>query len=97
LYANTRGQFVKWANKTFPNRPLFGLGFSLGACILTNVWRWILQSCLVTDGASPVIQYVGEEGEHCLLKAAVSVVSNLKRYISSFSMMRASGSLHDVS
>ncbi|PSR94333.1 Alpha/Beta hydrolase protein [Coniella lustricola] len=29
-------QVVKWARKTFPNRPLFGLGFSLGANILTN-------------------------------------------------------------
>lgn len=29
-------QTVKWLRKTFPNRPLFGLGFSLGACILTN-------------------------------------------------------------
>lgn len=30
-------QTVRWLRKTFPNRPLFGLGFSLGACILTNV------------------------------------------------------------
>lgn len=30
-------QTVRWARKTFPNRPLFGLGFSLGANILTNV------------------------------------------------------------
>lgn len=30
-------QLVKWLRKTFPNRPLFGIGFSLGACILTNV------------------------------------------------------------
>lgn len=30
-------QTVKWLRKTFPNRPLFGIGFSLGACILTNV------------------------------------------------------------
>lgn len=30
-------QVVKWLRKTFPNRPLFGLGFSLGANILTNV------------------------------------------------------------
>lgn len=30
-------QIVRWARKTFPNRPLFGLGFSLGANILTNV------------------------------------------------------------
>ncbi|KAK4127932.1 AB-hydrolase YheT [Parathielavia appendiculata] len=29
-------QIVKWARRTFPNRPLFGLGFSLGANILTN-------------------------------------------------------------
>ncbi|KAH8908868.1 AB-hydrolase YheT [Coniochaeta sp. PMI_546] len=29
-------QIVNWAQETFPNRPLFGLGFSLGACILTN-------------------------------------------------------------
>lgn len=30
-------QTVKWLRKTFPNRPLFGAGFSLGANILTNV------------------------------------------------------------
>ena len=30
-------QVVNWARKTFPNRPLFALGFSLGANILTNV------------------------------------------------------------
>lgn len=30
-------QAVKWLRKTFPNRPLFGIGFSLGANILTNV------------------------------------------------------------
>lgn len=29
-------QIVNWARDTFPNRPLFGVGFSLGACILTN-------------------------------------------------------------
>ncbi|KAI1328813.1 carboxylesterase-like protein [Xylariaceae sp. FL0255] len=29
-------QMVKWLRKTYPNRPLFGLGFSLGGCILTN-------------------------------------------------------------
>jgi predicted alpha/beta-fold hydrolase len=36
----------------FPNRPLYAVGFSLGANILTN--------------------YCGEEGEDCVLKAAVS-------------------------
>lgn len=30
-------QTVKWLRKTFPNRSLFGLGFSLGANIMTNV------------------------------------------------------------
>lgn len=30
-------QIVKWARKTFPNRPLFGVGFSLGANMMTNV------------------------------------------------------------
>lgn len=30
-------QTVKWLRKTFPNRPLYGVGFSLGANILTNV------------------------------------------------------------
>jgi len=29
-------QTVKWLRKTFPNRPLYGIGFSLGANILTN-------------------------------------------------------------
>ncbi|TWU72272.1 hypothetical protein ED733_002598 [Metarhizium rileyi] len=48
-------QTIKWLIKTFPNRPLFGLGFSLGANMLTN--------------------YCGEEGEDCILKAAV-VCSN---------------------
>lgn len=30
-------QAVKWLREKFPNRPLFGLGFSLGANILVNV------------------------------------------------------------
>lgn len=30
-------QMVKWLREKFPNRPLFGIGFSLGANILTNV------------------------------------------------------------
>jgi uncharacterized protein len=29
-------QTVKWLRRTFPNRPLFGCGFSLGANIITN-------------------------------------------------------------
>lgn len=30
-------QVVKWLRRKYPNRPLFGIGFSLGANILTNV------------------------------------------------------------
>jgi uncharacterized protein len=30
-------QTVQWLRRTFPNRPLFAIGFSLGANILTNV------------------------------------------------------------
>ncbi|KAF2179110.1 medium-chain fatty acid ethyl ester synthase/esterase 1 [Zopfia rhizophila CBS 207.26] len=29
-------QMVKWVRKMFPNRPLYGVGFSLGANIMTN-------------------------------------------------------------
>ncbi|KAI1363576.1 Alpha/Beta hydrolase protein [Xylaria arbuscula] len=41
LFYNARATWdtrtmVKWLRKTYPNRPLFGLGFSLGANILTN-------------------------------------------------------------
>ena len=32
-------QVVKWCRKTWPNRPIFGVGYSLGANILTNVCR----------------------------------------------------------
>ena len=30
-------QMVNWLKKTFPNRPLYGLGFSLGANMMVNV------------------------------------------------------------
>jgi hypothetical protein len=32
-------QTITWLRKMFPNRPLFGIGFSFGANILTNVSR----------------------------------------------------------
>jgi hypothetical protein len=45
LLFNARGtwdlrQVVRWLRKTFPNRPLFGIGFSLGANLLINVRRY---------------------------------------------------------
>jgi predicted alpha/beta-fold hydrolase len=46
---------VEYLHRVFPNRPLFAIGFSLGANILAN--------------------YLGEEGEKCVLRAAV-VCSN---------------------
>lgn len=45
-------QTIKTVHEMFPNRPLYAVGFSLGANILTN--------------------YVGEEGDKCVLKAAVA-------------------------
>jgi uncharacterized protein len=40
-------QVVKWMRKTFPNRPLFGLGFSLGANMLTNYCGEEGEDCLL--------------------------------------------------
>lgn len=42
LFFNARAtwdirQFVQWLREKFPNRPLFAIGYSLGACILINV------------------------------------------------------------
>jgi predicted alpha/beta-fold hydrolase len=48
-------QTVKWAREKWPKRKLYGMGFSLGANIMTN--------------------YLGEEGDKCLLTAAV-IASN---------------------
>jgi predicted alpha/beta-fold hydrolase len=45
-------QLIQTLTQLFPNRPLYAVGFSLGANILTN--------------------YVGEEGNHCILRAAVA-------------------------
>ncbi|KAF7718680.1 Alpha/beta hydrolase fold-1 domain-containing protein [Penicillium ucsense] len=60
-------QSVKWLRKTFPNRPLFGIGFSLGANILAN--------------------YLGEEGDHCQLKAAVLCASPWNLDVSSVNLV----------
>jgi Predicted hydrolase of the alpha/beta-hydrolase fold len=38
-------QAVKWLRKAFPNRPLFGIGFSLGANILANVSTLLSMHC----------------------------------------------------
>lgn len=61
-------QVVKWLETTFPNRPLFGIGFSLGANMLATV-------CYTSDteafANSLLLKYLGEEGENCKLKAAV--------------------------
>ena len=39
-------QTVKWLSKQFPNRPLYGVGFSLGANILVNVRTIVCQNAL---------------------------------------------------
>ncbi|KAJ9237562.1 hypothetical protein DTO169E5_5148 [Paecilomyces variotii] len=61
-------QAVKWLRKTFPNRPLFGIGFSLGANILAN--------------------YLGEEGDHAQLKAAVLCASPWNLEVGSLALQR---------
>lgn len=43
-------QTVKWLQKAFPSRPLFGIGFSLGANILTNVCLHRLFFSIETSG-----------------------------------------------
>lgn len=42
-------QSVKWIRRKFPNRPLFGIGFSLGANILANVCFLVVAIQLFTD------------------------------------------------
>lgn len=37
-------QVVKWAREQWPNRPIFGIGYSLGANILTNVSKYVALS-----------------------------------------------------
>ena len=46
-------QTVKWLRKTFPNRPLFGLGFSLGANMMTTVR---IVDSLMIDGMDSDLQ-----------------------------------------
>jgi len=53
-------QIVNWATKTFPNRPLFALGFSLGANILTNVSKPLAVS--ETDMSAPMLTHVPVRG-----------------------------------
>jgi hypothetical protein len=38
-------QIFSWLRQMFPNRPLFGIGFSLGANILTNVSNHVQSPC----------------------------------------------------
>ena len=68
-------QAIKWLRKTYPNRPLFGIGFSLGANILANVSFYC---CLLSMNHLYILmmmQYLGEEGEACELKSAVLCAS----------------------
>ncbi|KAL6719633.1 hypothetical protein ACLMJK_001554 [Lecanora helva] len=67
-------QIIRWLRKTFPNRPFFGIGYSLGANILVN--------------ASLPIQYIGEEGEACELKAAVVCSNPWNLDVSSMALQR---------
>lgn len=60
---------VEYLHRVFPNRPLFAIGFSLGANILTN--------------------YLGEQGEDCVLKAAIICSNPWQLELSSKAMHRS--------
>lgn len=81
-------QVVKWCQKTFPKRPLYGIGFSLGANILANVSEHV-SGCSACDTILNLpSQYLGEEGSDCALKAAVIVSSPWKLEVSSLALQR---------
>jgi len=61
-------QTVKWVRKTWPNRPLFAVGYSLGANILTN--------------------YLGEEGDKCVISAACVVANPWNLEVTSRALLR---------
>ncbi|KAF2443536.1 medium-chain fatty acid ethyl ester synthase/esterase 1 [Karstenula rhodostoma CBS 690.94] len=62
-------QLVEHLRDLFPNRPLYAVGFSLGANILTN--------------------YVAEEGESCVLKAAVACSNPWNLEIANVALQRS--------
>lgn len=62
-------QTIRWLRETFPNRPLFAVGFSLGANILTN--------------------YLGEEGDKCILTAAVALSCPWSLDVSNMALQRS--------
>lgn len=80
-------QVVKWLRKTFPNRPLYGIGFSLGACILTNVRQSDLFLSFLPF-ADKNAQYLGEEGSNCQLKAAIACANPWNLEVSNNALKR---------
>lgn len=72
-------QTVQWLRKTFPNRPLFGIGFSLGANIITNVSRTFISRNVgcITDSA--VLNYLvyRRGGEQLCVQSCVHHVQSV--------------------
>lgn len=82
-------QVVKWCRMMFPNRPLFGIGYSLGANILTNVCTSLLRDMSLNERLSDLLlQYLGEEGDECQLQAAVICSNPWKLEVSSLALQR---------
>ncbi|KAJ5219308.1 uncharacterized protein N7498_001407 [Penicillium cinerascens] len=69
-------QVVSWFKEQFPNRPLFGMGFSIGAVMLTN-------------SDMTMRQYLAEEGSNCPLRAAVMVSNPWKLDFASHALQRS--------
>jgi len=81
-------QVVAWARRIWPNRPLYGVGFSLGANIITNVRETIIDTDTRTTLISHV-QYVGEEGDKCELGAVVAISSPWNLEAGSLALQRS--------
>ena len=84
-------QVVKWCRERWPKRPLFGIGYSLGANIMSNVRSLVHTTYSTSVHRSDWIswpQYIGEEGASCLLSAAVIVSNPWKLEVSSLALQR---------
>ena len=80
-------QIVKWCRKTWPKRPLFGIGFSLGANILTNVRmrNEKLVSITLTSSSVPSTSLKKARTASCRLQSSSPIHGSSKSPRSPFS------------
>ncbi|KAI9813019.1 MAG: hypothetical protein M1832_006410 [Thelocarpon impressellum] len=87
-------QTVKWLKKTFPNRPLYGMGFSLGANILTNYLGEEGPNCLLKAAVLCSNPWNLETGSAALQSSwlglnvySKTMASNMKRMVENHAEM----------